>query len=116
MQGIVELLRAGGGAAGAVNMEDNRLGVRFGQPPQRFDPVAVVADQAGDLDAGDIAAAGEQAPARHQQQGQAADGEQNDHRGGDAPEGQFTPQPAAIDDGIGIERHGKRSSITRQGG
>src|SRR6266508_1838413 len=26
--------------------------------------------------------------------------------GANAPEGQFAPHPAAIDDGIGIERHG----------
>ena len=112
-QGVVKLLRAGGGAAGAVDVHDDGLGARLGQPRERLDPLAVVADEAGDLDAGDVAGFRQQAVARHQQQGEAAHGQEDDQRGENAPEGQFAPQPAAIDDGIGIERHGVRSFVSR---
>ena len=85
------------------------LGARLPEPLERLHAFLIAADQAGDGDARNRAARlpGQHAGARHaQRSAHRNDGADDDEDREDAPEGELAPHPAAIDDGIGIERHG----------
>ena len=78
------------------------------EPVERLGALLVGADQAFDLDARDRAAGASASPVRPVGQEHAAAHHRDDgdeHRE-HAPERQLAPHPAAIDDMIGIERHG----------
>ena len=82
------------------------------QPLERLDALAVAADQAFDVDPGDrpAGAAGERAAMAGEHDARADHGDDGDEHRHDAPERQLAPHAAAIDDEIGIERHGVISS------
>ena len=107
-QRIVQLLGARGGAARAVDVNDHGRGTRLAQPLQRLHPILVGADEPGDGDARDRAAglSRQHGGAGHPKRGaQRDDGADRDQDREHAPEGELSPHPATIDDGIGIERH-----------
>ena len=88
------------------------LRARAAEPVERLDPLLIAADEAGDADAGDRRAgpAGQDAQAARAKRsaGRQHGADRKQCRAG-APEGQLAPHPAAIDDVIGIERHGRTS-------
>src|SRR6185437_5877653 len=97
----------GRGPAGAVDMDDNGAHIaRLREPRERLDPVAVVADQPGDVDAGDLPAADLGEAVTPERPGHRDDRHDRHRDRGDAPERELAPHAAAIDDEIGIERHG----------
>ena len=108
-QRVVQLLGAGRGAAGGIDVHDHGPRARFPEPLQRLHPLLIGADEAGDGDARDRSA---RAPDQHVGAGRAQRGAHRDHRAdgdddrADAPEGELAPHAATIDDSIGIERHG----------
>src|SRR5215510_10914197 len=108
-QRVVQLLGARRGAAGGIDVHDHGPRARFPQPLQRLDPLQIGADEAGDGDARDRSP---RPPDQHVGAGRAQRGPYRDHRAdgdddrADAPEGELAPHAAAIDDRIGIERHG----------
>ncbi len=75
------------------------------KPFERLDAVLVAADQTLHVDAGDVVAGRHQPAAGHKRDGQADQRDERDQQRADAPEGELAPHAAAIDDGIGIERH-----------
>ena len=78
---------------------------RLGQLVKLLYPLLVVADQALDGDARDIGVGADKSGAIADQPGGADHRKHDHHDGKHAPERQFAPHPAAIDDQIGIERH-----------
>src|SRR5262245_19004186 len=105
----MQLLGARRGAAGGIDVHDHGPRARFPQPLQRLHPLQIGADEAGDGDAGDRSA---RPPDQYVGTGRAQRGAHRDHGAdgdddcADAPEGEFAPHAATIDDRIGIERHG----------
>jgi hypothetical protein len=95
-------------------MHDHRADMRLGQTLKRLDAVLVAADQPLYFDAGDISAIRQQPAAGHKCCGKTDQRDERDQQGADTPEGEFAPHTAAIDDSIGIERHGSRSFKMRQ--
>src|SRR5579864_8476240 len=107
-QRVVKLLGAGGGAAGAVDMDDDGARQRrAGEPVERLHPVTVAADQALDGDAGDVGPHAGEAGAIAANRRHAGDGEHDHADGDDAPERELPAHPAAVDDQVGIKRHGR---------
>src|SRR5580700_1355546 len=107
-QRVVKLLGAGGGAAGAVDMDDDGARQRrAGEPVERLHPIAIAADQTFDGDAGDIRAHAGEARAIAAQSRHARDGEHDHADGDDAPERKLPTHAAAVDDQVGIKRHGR---------
>src|SRR4029077_16332242 len=107
-QRVVKLLGAGGGAAGAVDMDDDGARQRrASEPVDRLHPVTIAADQALDGDAGDIGPHAGEARAIAAQRRHAGDGEHDDADGDDAPERELPAHTAAVDDQVGIKRHGR---------
>ena len=87
-------------------MQDHGTRARAAETLERRDAILVTADQALHGDAGDIVAARQQPAAGHQRDACANQRDEHDQQRADAPEGELAPHAAAIDDGIGIERHG----------
>ncbi len=86
-------------------MQDHRFRRRrAGEPVEQAHPLFVVANEAGDGDARDVGTAHQLAPA-HRRRGR-ADREHDHGDGDDAPEGELAPHAAAVDDQVGIKRHG----------
>ena len=83
-------------------MNDHALGLRLRKPLQRLDAVGVALDDAGNGDAGDKTArrqaADVAAASTEECESPAANGDQRDHNGKDAPAGEFAPQPALVND------------------
>ncbi len=88
-------------------MDDHGLGRGFGKFFEGLGAVIVAADEAGDLDARDIATAGFE-PARRRDGGnsEACNRDYGNDDCAGAPERQLASHPATVDDGVGIERHG----------
>ena len=76
---------------------------RAREPIELLHPFAIVADQSLDGDAGDVGAGSGKAQALARGDGRPGDGERYHDDSEDPPEGELTPQPAAIDDHVGIE-------------
>jgi len=98
---IKKLLGAGRGAAGRIDVHDNRRGARIFQPLQRLDAGLVAADQALDIDAGNRTRRCQRTSTAggHDQ----ADGDDRGDRNqgcGHPPKRQLAPYSAAIDDDI----------------
>src|SRR6516165_11977374 len=106
-QRIEQLLRTGRGAARAVNVDDNRTRqVRPRQPIKLFGAILVAADQARNGQAGDIGAYAQTIFAVAGQCGRAGNAEHDQDDRRDPPEGELPPHATAINDEIGIKRHG----------
>src|SRR5690606_34280677 len=106
---LVQRLGAGGGAAGAVDPEDQRLRpVGAGDPVQQLLLAAVVGDDAIDGDPRDVVAEPEPGVAA------AGDRDPQHHRHRDGGDAEHPPQPEAplqapaVGQEIGVERHARQ--------
>src|SRR5215203_6178705 len=105
----MQLFRARGGAARTVDMHDHGLRRRLPKPLQRLDTLAIGANEAGYGDASDRARARTRQqcrPGSMQRRANGNDGADRQQNCQHTPESEFPPHPAAIDDDVGIERHG----------
>src|SRR6185437_3390054 len=85
----------------------------FGQLGERLDALLIVADQTLDFDAGNVVARPVDPVGRREQRDRGGNSGQHENGGRHAPKGQLPPYAAAVDDGIGIERHGRGPSVIR---
>ncbi len=104
-QRVVELLGARGGAAGRIDVHDNRRIARLAEPLQRLDALLVAADQPFDIDPRDRVRRRKRAAPTGSDHANADDRRDRDHRSGDTPECQLAPDTAAVDDHVRIQRH-----------
>src|SRR6516162_3932671 len=106
-QRVEQLLRTGRGAAGAVNVDDDRARqVRPRQPVKLFGAILIAPDQARDGQACDVGADAKTIIAVAGQSGRAGNTEHDQDNRRDPPEGELPPHATAINDEIGIKRHG----------
>ncbi len=87
-------------------MDNHRARTRSAKPFKRLDPVLIAADEALNLDARNVSTRRHQAAARNKKKRAATDRDQRHHDSSYSPECELAPHAAAINDGIGIERHG----------
>src|SRR5215469_9828461 len=109
-QRVEQLLRTGGGTPGTVDVDDdsaNHAGPC--QPIELLGAVLVAADQAREGQARDIGTDAKTIIAAASQRGHAGDAEHDQDDRCDPPEAELPPHAAAIDDEIGIKRHGSYS-------
>ena len=92
-------------------MYDHGTRARAPKPGERLYAILIAADQALNLDAGDIGARRHKSAPRNEHQCCANDRKHGDHQRTDTPKRKLAPHTAAIDDDIGIERHGFAPSI-----
>src|ERR1700733_8420871 len=110
-QRVEQLLGAGGGAARTVNMDDDGARQRgFSKLVERLDPLLIAANQARYRHPRYIGSDAEYPGPPARQNHGAGNGENNHRDGEHAPEGELAPHAAAVDDQVGIERHGLASS------
>jgi hypothetical protein len=109
----MQLLGARGGAAGRVDMHDHGARARrAAKTIEGLDTVVVGAEKTLDGDPRDVAAAAGQLGAGSQQRRTGYRHDDGEQDGKNPPERELAPHSPAVDDDVGIERHGRAPSTT----